>query len=320
MILVREVLRCVAADRLSVFLFHKVPALPDPLVPNDLDVARFEVVLDFIKTHFSVLPLADAVTHLQKNALPRLCAAITFDDGYAEWRNGIGAMLEKRSLPATLFITTGQFFGRPMWHERLANIVRTHNDVILDTTMIRLPPLKTGTETEKVSALQALEYHFKYLPLGVRDLFLQRLEDMVGAKASSVSSMSTDDLIDLSNRGFEIGAHTLDHPILGLCDSDRAQREIGETREILEGIIKVPVRSFAYPNGRPGTDFSHRHIEMVKSAGYQYAVTTQWGAANHTSSPFQIPRFTPWGPSRSHMSFQLLRNLFVSPESLKEAT
>jgi peptidoglycan/xylan/chitin deacetylase (PgdA/CDA1 family) len=318
--LVKNALQLASTDRLSVFLFHKVPSVADPLVPKDLDASRFEVVLDFIKSNFNVLPLAEAVGRLHTKTLPRSCAAITFDDGYAEWRNGIAVMLEKRSLPATLYITTGQFEGRPMWHERLANVVRRHQGATLDTTMIRLPSLKTGTLPEKVEALQVLEFHFKYLPLVVRDHFLQRLEASVGAVMSEVESMKKEDLIHISNRGFEIGAHTLDHPILSLCDAERARREIGETREVLEGITKRPIHSFAYPNGRPGTDFSHRHIEMVRAAGYRYAVTTQWGVANHASSPFQIPRFTPWGPSRGQMTFQLLRNLLARPVALKEST
>ena len=129
---------------------------------------------------------------------------------------------------------------------------------------------------------------------------------------------STDDLIDISNRGFEIGAHTLEHPILGLCDIDRAREEIGQTREVLEGIIKRPVTSFAYPNGHPAVDFSAQHIQMVKQAGYRYAVTTQWGVANANTSPYQIPRFTPWGPSRTKMTLQLIRNFYSRFEQLKE--
>ncbi len=320
MIVLREMLQLITRDKLSVFLFHKVPPSLDPLLPNDLDAAKFEAVLDFIRAHFCVLPLGEAVSRLQASRLPRCSAAITFDDGYAEWRNGIATILEDRSLPATLFITTGQLFGRPMWHERLANILRKHAGNVLDTTAMRLPPLRTGSPQERVAALQALEFHFKYLPLVIRDRFLEQLEYLTGASPADVSSMSTGDLVDISNRGFDIGAHTLDHPILGLCDAARARDEIGSTREILEGITKRQVSAFAYPNGRPGVDFSHRHIEMVKAAGYSYAVTTQWGVAGPTTSPYQIPRFTPWGPSRRQMSLQLLRNIFTKPESIPEVS
>jgi peptidoglycan/xylan/chitin deacetylase (PgdA/CDA1 family) len=315
----RHLLHLIASEKLSVFLFHKVPPSADALVPNDLDHEKFSVVLDFVAEHFHVLPLADAVKLLAEGKLPARAASITFDDGYPEWPQGVAEILARRSIPATFFITTGQFEGRPMWHERLANVVRTFRGDVLDTRAVRLPPLEVGAPAQRAAAVQALEFHFKYLPPAIRDRFLAELEASVGARMEDVPAFSTKDLAVIADKGFEIGAHTVDHPILGLCNADLARDEIGKTREILEGIIRRPVRSFAYPNGRPGVDFSYRHIDMVKAAGYDYAVTTQWGVARRDTSPFQIPRFTPWGPSRRQMSFQVLRNIFTLPESIPEA-
>jgi peptidoglycan/xylan/chitin deacetylase (PgdA/CDA1 family) len=311
-------LRWMAQGKLSVFLFHKVPPQPDPLLKGDLGQAQFAQLMEFIQETFHVLPLADAVCHLEKNTLPPLSAALTFDDGYPEWRQGAASVLEQKSLPATFFITTGQFFGSPMWNERLAAVVRACRASVLDTTAIRLPPLPVHNDSQRAQALAALEFHFKYLPPVIREEFLVELEAMVGVAATQVPRMPVDDLLTLSRKGFEIGAHTLEHPILGLCDSDQAREEIGRTREVLEGLIKVPVQAFAYPNGQPGVDFSSHHIQMVRQAGYRYAVTTQWGVATHRTSPYQIPRFTPWGPSRPKMALQLVRNFYSPLRHLKE--
>lgn len=313
-----SLLRLLSMGKLSVFLFHKIPNEVDELLPNELDLARFIQVVDFIETHFEVICLADAAKLISQNRFSGNIAAITFDDGYAEWRQGAAEILAQRSLPATFFITTGQLFGRPMWHERLANIVRHYSGETLDTQAVCLPPLTVGSLGERASALQALDFHFKYLPPVIRDRFLDQLEEKVGVQFSAVPTFSANDLLTIANKGFEIGAHTLDHPILGLCNSDQAQEEIGNSREILEGIIKRPVKGFAYPNGRPWIDFSWRHIDMVKAAGYDYAVTTQWGSARSDTSPYQIPRFTPWGPSRRMMTLQLLRNIFTAPEIIPE--
>lgn len=305
-------------DKLSVFLFHKVPLIADPLLASDFDQKKFEEVIDFIRQRFNVYPLADAVLRLENGTLPNRSAAITFDDGYADWRTGAAKFLEVNSIPATFFITTGQFEGRPMWHERLANILRTFKGDVLDTSPYRLKPLVIRNASEKCAALQTLEFHFKYLPPVMRDIFLNEFEKAVGVSSSDVQTMSVCDLVAISNAGFEIGAHTVDHPILGLCDTKRARDEIAQPREVLEGLIKRPVKSFAYPNGRPNVDFSRQHIEMVKAAGYRYAVTTQWGVARPGSSLYQIPRFTPWGPSKVQMSAQILRNFYTEQDSLRE--
>lgn len=38
------------------------------------------------------------------------------------------------------------------------------------------------------------------------------------------------------------------------------------------------------------------HSELVKRAGYSYAVTTYWGTAGAERSLSQMPRFVPWDP------------------------
>ena len=313
-------LHWIAKGKLSIFLFHKVPRQTDVLQPGDMDQATFRRTISFIRQHFELFPLAEAANLLAAGRLPDRCASITFDDGYVDWLNGAAAILHEDGVPATFFITTGQFEGRPMWHERLAHVVKHAGDAGLDTRFCRLPRLATTTLADKVKAVSALEFHFKYIPPVLRDIYLEQLEELAAVSMADVPRMPVEDVGRIAQLGFEIGAHTHDHPILSLCDAQQAQREIGEAKERLEGIIGTRVTGFAYPNGRPGVDFTARHIDMVKAAGFHYAVTTQWGAVRQDTSPFQMPRFTPWGPSHQHMAVQVFRNIFKEAESLPENT
>jgi peptidoglycan/xylan/chitin deacetylase (PgdA/CDA1 family) len=312
------ILRDLIRNKLSVFVFHKIPETCDLLTPDDLNLAQFTRLLDFIQENFLVLPLGDAIKQLSHGTLERGCACLTFDDGYPEWVYGVLPLLEKRSVPATFFITVGQFLGKPMWHERLAQIVRCFEGDVLDTSEYCLPPVHMASLQEKQKALHALEYHFKYLPPVLRDIYLELLENQCGISACNTATMTEEQLRIVSSHGFEIGSHTVDHPILGLCDFETAKNEIGRAREILEGMLRIPVKAFAYPNGRPHVDFNQQHIDMVKQAGYDYAVTTQWGVATVDTPVFQTPRFTPWGPDTAHMHLQVIRNLLSKPEYLDE--
>ena len=130
---------------------------------------------------------------------------------------------------------------------------------------------------------------------------------MTGAQLRTISAL-----------GFDIGSHTMEHPILGLCDGKVAREEIEKPKEILEDMTRVPVRAFAYPNGRPDVDFNHQHVRMVRQAGYEYAVTTQWGGATVDTPSFQTPRFTPWGPDLAHLQMQMIRNLLMRPTYVNE--
>ena len=141
---------------------------------------------------------------------------------------------------------------------------------------------------------------------------------MADVQASAVPVMSEAQLRDLSSQGFGIGAHTALHPILDYCSAEEAELEIGVVRERLQAIVGGPVNGFAYPNGRPYADFSRLHVDSVKRAGYRYAVTTHWGVANPETSPYQIPRFTPWAKREWHALFQVGRNLLTKPLQVPE--
>lgn len=318
MLVLDPLLRLLARDKLSVFLFHKVPLKPHPLVPHDLDLLAFETVLDFLVERFRILPLGEAVVALGRGTLPRHAACITFDDGYPDWVGGIGPALQRRDAHATFFITSGQFEGRPLWHERIAHALYRTELETLEMHHPAFPSMSLELLSDRQRAVFKLEHDLKYLTVEARDELLDRLEAQAGVRREDVPRMSVSDLQTLHAKGFDIGAHTVDHPILACCGERRAMQEIGAVREQLEGMLRTPVTSFAYPNGRPFADFSSRHIAMVKRAGYTSAVTTQWGAASRKTSIYQIPRFTPWGPGPMRGIFQLGRNLLTPPDCLPE--
>ena len=271
-------------------------------------------MLDVIRSHFRIIPLDDAVTAMKAGKLPPRSACLTFDDGYSSWMEGVVPLLQRENLHGTFYITTGQFHNLPMWHERLAQAVNVLPGPSFHIAGFGLPPLPISTMDERRSAYALLEHFLKYQPLESRETLLRLLEQCAQVQPSGIKGMRVDQLRELSAKGFGIGAHTHSHPILGLCEATIARNEIGQVRETLEGMIRGKVRSFAYPNGRPMSDFVASHVDMVKAAGYHHAVTTHWGAASVETSVFEIPRFTPWGPTAQRMALQLARNLNTRPK------
>ncbi|MCE1250227.1 MAG: polysaccharide deacetylase family protein [Comamonadaceae bacterium] len=314
----RLLLQTLSGDKMSVFLFHKVPLQSDPLVPAQVDLARFEHVLDCTLSQLRVLPLEEAIVGLQNRRLPRGAACITFDDGYPDWITGVLPLLRRRNLHATFFITSGQFDGVPLWHERIAAAVRCLPGPFLDLGVAFLPAQSVATLAARCLLVQRLEQELKYLTPTRREELLQQLEAAAGVTPEQVPVMTEAQLRDLYSQGFGVGGHTALHPILDYCNASEVAAEIGGARERLQAIVGGPIHGFAYPNGRPYADFSRLHVDAVKQAGYRYAVTTHWGVARATTSPFQIPRFTPWAERRWHMTYQLARNLLVAPVQVAE--
>lgn len=309
--MLEPIFRVLSMGKLSVLLFHKVPLHANPLVPHELDLVAFTNALEAARSLFRIIPLADAVTALRAGTLPPRAACITFDDGYRDWARGAVPVLQRLQLHATFFITTGQFSGQPIWSERILHAVSVAPPSLqsLDLGVPELGALSTGSTAERRDSIARIEAHLKYMPLAERERAMQRLEACCGVERQDVDVMPAAELRALHSAGFGIGSHTVGHPILARCGSEEAYREIAEAREHLEGLVGGRVDGFAYPNGIPDRDFDASHIDMVRRAGYRYAVTTGWGTANADASPFQIPRFTPWGPSFGKMAWQLASNL-----------
>jgi peptidoglycan/xylan/chitin deacetylase (PgdA/CDA1 family) len=73
--------------------------------------------------------------------------------------------------------------------------------------------------------------------------------------------------------GVQIGAHTVAHSILARLSDDEARQQIGDSKRFLEDLLGEPVGLFAYPNGKPGEDYSPATVEVVRSLGFDAAVS-----------------------------------------------
>jgi len=91
---------------------------------------------------------------------------------------------------------------------------------------------------------------------------------------------------EIADYGIEIGSHTISHLNLAMTSSVRAQKEINDSRPILERVIGKPIISFCYPTGK----YSDSVVSTVKNAGYKYAATTKGGLADFTD-PFRLYRY-----------------------------
>lgn len=313
-------LSVLSRGKLTTLTFHKVPATSHPLAPDEPNVAALEAVLRATAKAFRILPLHDAMTALRAGRLPDNAACITFDDGYPEWRQSVVPLLERLGLHATFFITCEQLFGRPMWNERILHAVQVAPET---TPAFALPgasaaTVRFDTPDNKRQAVRELDRSLKYLTLTERERWLQQLHAHTGSNAADVPHMAADDVRAIHAKGFGIGAHSVSHPILKLCTPQEAAFEIGAAKEQLESLVRAPITAFAYPNGIPGRDFDADHVRLVRRSGYQFALTTRTGVATSDTSLFQVPRFTPWGPSDGRVLWQMVRNLVRKPAMLAE--
>jgi len=292
---------------LSIMIYHRVLARPDSLFPGEIEGATFDLQLGLLKAAFHVMPLLDAVRALRAGALPPRAACITFDDGYADNADVALPLLLRHGLPATFFVASGFLDGGRMWNDTVIELVRNAPGATLDAAALGLGRHAVADVAQRRLAIAALIGQLKYLPM-------QRRLDLVALLAAAQPCALPDDLMmssaqvrQLLRAGMEVGAHTVNHPILAALTPQQAGDEIAASKAALETMLEAPVRLFAYPNGKPGVDYRAEHVDMVRELGFEGAVSTAWGGRN--TDLYQLPRFTPWDRDALRFQLRLAKNL-----------
>jgi len=295
--------------RLSILIFHRVLVEPDPLFPFEVTAERFDRRLAALGQVFDLLPLPEAVARLREGTLPARSACITFDDGYRDNVEVALPILKRRGVHATFFVATGFLDGGRMWNDTVIETVRRTVLPDLDLQGIGLGRVALGDLPARRQALQALIRAIKHLPPAEREQAVAAVAAAGEADLPADLMMSSAQVRQLSDAGMEIGGHTASHPILARMPAGEAQREIDDGRRRLAEITGRSVRLFAYPNGKPGSDYLPEHAAMVKQMGFEAALSTTPGVSTAASDPYQLPRFTPWDSGDTRFVWRAVNNL-----------
>ena len=292
--------------------YHLVLEEPNPFYSYATPLDAFERQARLLRRFCAVLSLDEIVDRMERGlSLPARCIALTFDDGYRDLDALTGPLLRRHGLPATAFITVDALERGWLWPDLVRHTLRTAaaGYVELETLADGGPrtfPLERLSE--RLDAVARLDVRLKRLTNEAKWTVLEELAwKLLGTTTRNVSMpdlmLSWQDAKRLPSYGLAVGAHTITHPILTRLSEQEAAREITGCREQLEAGLGVPVRHFAYPNGRP-EDVSPAVRRLVKWAGYRSAFTTMEG--------FNRPVNDRWSLRRLSANHDSLRELIRS--------
>ena len=264
--------------RALVLAYHNV--LPEGAAPGadrslHLPLTRFREQLDVLAAIASVVPLAELLEPAATTTTrPRV--AITFDDAYAGAVTTALPELERRGLPATMFVTPGMLGGGGFWWDMVQAAAGTDLP-----EGFRQEALETGRgERERVEALA-----------GLRGL-------EVAAPPAACRPASEAELTRATRwEGFTLGAHTWSHPNLARLERHELPAELGPPLVWLRERFPRAEPWLAYPYGLTGPA-----VEVAaREAGYRagFLVSGGWLPVAERN-PFQLPRLNiPAGLSRN---------------------
>lgn len=91
--------------------------------------------------------------------------------------------------------------------------------------------------------------------------------DHRGGPRPKLNLLNANGVREMSERGIEVGSHTVTHPRLAGLEPEMLYRELSVSRQMLSEILGKPVEGFSYPYG----DLDGPAVRAARSTGYQYA-------------------------------------------------
>jgi peptidoglycan/xylan/chitin deacetylase (PgdA/CDA1 family) len=295
-----------------VLLYHGVTTASRglaTLVGKHVLAARFRAQLEMLRRRRRVVPLTELFEALRTGAVARGMVAITFDDGYLDNFTCAAPILAEYRVPATFFIATG-FIGadRWMWSDRLeaALDAAPAGEFVIPSTGERL---RVGATGERMALLRRLKSELKRLHWREADARAREIEDALGIRAGAPTGiyrfMSWDQVRDLAQGGFEIGAHTVNHALLSRVPRDEAEREIIDSRDKIVAEVGRCSTAFCYPNGKR-SDYTDETVEFCRRH-FSAAVSAEAGAGR-PGELFELRRLgVDDASSAGHLASQIVQ-------------
>jgi peptidoglycan/xylan/chitin deacetylase (PgdA/CDA1 family) len=284
------------STRLAILMFHGVEGEPlSPPCDWVIDTATLRRDLEYVRRHFNVLPLEDALERLRDGTLPDRAAAVTFDDGTRNLLTNAAPVLRDLGMPAAVFVATGPMgTGELLWPDRLWHAFAQTTVPDVDLTAVGLGIRSLRSDADRVQTRDTTIQLFKRFPDAKRIAQVESLVAALGQEFDAYGGpfqlLSWDEARCLASDGLvTLYPHTVTHPILSRCDDEKVDYEVSQSCRAVEINTGRAPTIFAYPNGGV-EDFDERSKTALRRNGIRWALSTTNGFTNPDSDPFALPR------------------------------
>ncbi len=296
--------RLLSEPRLVILMYHRVlprghAALASEQPGMYVHPDTLERNIKWLREIFEIVHLDEWVVRAQAGIpVPKLAAAITFDDGWADNFEFAFPILKRLEVPATIFVCPELVDGNgEFWPTTLARLLsRGVDPSILPVKLssdvaaagVSHNSLATGLDQVQIDRLINICKRRSDMEMRFELDAVREADQEIGNLLGRYSSLMTwAQMQVMQSTGLvKFGSHTSSHLRLACALSARQlEYEIGWSRLNLEDHLGRLVTSFAYPNG----DMAEDSIREVRRH-YQLAVTTRRGCTTRKSEPWLLPR------------------------------
>jgi peptidoglycan/xylan/chitin deacetylase (PgdA/CDA1 family) len=276
----------------KIFTFHEVS-----------DQNWLEEVILLLKSKYKMADVHSVYDSYANGVTNDNLCHITVDDAHVSFYQHIYPVLKKHEVPATLFASPKICSEEiNFWFQEIVGYNKKD--------FLKIISDEIGVAVDTLSDF-SIETILKAMPVHSIWTLIGRFQQTHGMLPRPFQNMTLAQLREVRESGLvEIGAHTVNHPILHNETPADMECEITESVKGLSAALNYEVKYFAYPNGIPELDFTAREKKVLPSCGVRLAFNTKANDFNVKDDPMSAPRFCI--SDREQLS-SLKRKIFLGP-------
>jgi hypothetical protein len=213
-------------------------------------VKNFSEDLDFFLRYYQPVSFSELLELLKgQRKVKRPVMALSFDDGLREVHEVIAPILLKKGIPAAIFINTSFADNQDLFFKYKASLILDRLDKINHPgNLYEIINSRLGTTIRNKPAMIQKILNISYEQKNILDSIAELLDINFNTFLKIRKPyMTVDQIRDLLKQGFEVGTHSLDHPMYSSLSLDEQLKQTMQSMKWITDTFNPGYRFFSFP-------------------------------------------------------------------------
>lgn len=218
------------------------------------DIKQFKEDIEFFLRFYTPVSLQDIIKNLEGfGRLPKRCFMPTFDDGFCEVYDIVAPVLSEKGIPAVFFLITSTIDNHELCYPQKKSLLINKLASLADSTTKReVKKILFNAKidgTDLASQIRNIYYRQRHLLDKLGTLLGYDFNAYVTSERPYLTSLQ---ITHLMKNGFDIGAHSIDHPLYSELTLDEQLVQTLGSMKWLSKKFQYHCQAFAFPYGDTG--------------------------------------------------------------------
>lgn len=305
-------------------IFPFYHAVSKQILPHTLhlyasrSVAQFESDMDYLLNYFTPVRMSDFLEERIPGDLKKPPLVLSLDDGLIQCYEELMPVLLKKGIPATFFLNNDFIDNKGLFFRFKVSLLLEHMSLLSATELKQAAELLRCKVPDLGKRLSAIHYPERDLAEQVAELWAYSFTEYLDKNPVYLSTGQINEMID---KGFEFGAHGFDHPHFASMPAKESREHIRQSMEDLQIRFKLDYRYFAFPFSDFGVEdktLDDLFKQDIIDAGFGTAGLKEDRWKNYYQRvPMELGNFKASAVLRGELKRRMLRKFFGNNNAVR---